>query len=82
MRHCKGGDLSRSIRKKLYKGVMKPIHKTTDSMGLTHHYSQQPQSNTNTNGGRRTRKTKGCKKPKRPRMSRRIRYTRKTRRYK
>lgn len=79
----KGGDLSRNIRKKFYKGVVKPGYKMTDSMGLTHHYSQQPQSNTTTYGGRRTRKTRGHKKSKRTgsRMSKRIRYTRKTRRY-
>lgn len=54
----KGGDFSRNMRKKFYKNVIKPGYHATDRMGLTHHYSTEPQSNQMTEGGKRKKKTK------------------------
>ena len=68
----KGGDFSRDMRKKFYKNVIKPGYKTTDKMGLTHHYSTEQQSNQMTEGGKRKKKTKKRKtlKKKRRRKTR------------
>jgi hypothetical protein len=70
----KGGDFSRDMRKKFYKNVIKPGYKTTDKIGLTHHYSTEQQSNQTTEGGKRKKKTKKRKTLKRKRRKK----TRKT----
>ena len=73
----KGGDFSRDMRKKFYKNVIKPGYHATDRMGLTHHYSSEPQSNQRIEGGKRKNKTKKRKTLKTKRRKKTRKHTKK-----
>lgn len=80
MKRRNGGDLSRRIRKKIYKNVTQPFYRSTDRLGLTQHYAPPINIDTTTGtGGKRLTKSrkKRTSRRKRVRMSRKKRITRK-----